>query len=282
MELILDILLDTFEDVLKIIPFLFIIYLILEWMEQEAGHKMERFLEKHRRLNPLAGTIFGLLPSCGFAGAASSLYATGVISAGTLVAVYLSSSDEMLSIMLSKQTPFHVIAPILGVKLIVGLTAGYLLDLFSRHNMIHVNEFCEAEHDDHSHGILYSSVMHTIQVTIWLFVITFIFNGIVSLIGEETLYNFIISHPNKSVLVSSLVGMIPSCASSILLTTMYLESVITFPAVCAGLLVNAGSGMLILFRVNRNMKDNMMILFVTWICGLAAGFILETISMLML
>ena len=94
--------------------------------------------------------------------------------------------------------------------------------------MIHVNEFCEAEHNGHSHGILYSSVMHTIQVTIWLFVITFIFNGIVSLIGEETLYNFIISHPNKSVLVSSLVGMIPSCASSILLTTMYLEGVITF------------------------------------------------------
>ena len=125
MELILDILLDTFEDVLKIIPFLFIIYLILEWMEQEAGHKMERFLENYRRLNYLQVQSFGLLPSCGFAGAASSLYATGVISAGTLVAVYLSSSDEMLSIMLSKQTPFHVIAPILGVKLIVGLAAGY-------------------------------------------------------------------------------------------------------------------------------------------------------------
>ncbi len=278
MELILDILLDTFEDVLKIIPFLFGIYFILEWMEQEAGHKMEHFLEKHRRLNPLAGTIFGLLPSCGFAGAASSLYATGVISAGTLVAVYLASSDEMLSIMISKQAPINLIFPILGIKLIVGLIAGYTLDLLSKHRSINVEEFCEAEHDDHSHGILYSSIMHTIEVTIWLFIITFIFNGIVEFIGQDVLYSFIVSHPNKSVLVSSLVGMIPSCASSILLTTMYIEGVITFPAVCAGLLVNAGSGMLILFRVNRNMKDNLMILFVTWFFGLGAGVVIDLLA----
>ena len=244
-------------------------------MEQETGHKMEHFLEKHRNLNPLAGTIFGLLPTCGFAGAASSLYATGVISAGTLVAVYLASSDEMLSIMISMQTPFSKIWPVLLIKLIAGITCGYLIDVISKHRTINVNEFCEAEHDDHSHGILYSSIMHTLQVTIWLLVITLIFNGIVEWIGQDTLYNFIISHPNKSVLFSSLVGMIPSCASSILLTTMYLEGVITFPAICAGLLVNAGSGMLILWRVNRNLKDNFLIFFVTWICGLGIGFLLD-------
>lgn len=275
MELIIDIILDTLIDTIKIVPFLFVIYLFLEWMEQEAGHKMEHFLEKHRNLNPLAGTIFGLLPTCGFAGAASSLYATGVISAGTLVAVYLASSDEMLSIMISMQTPFSKIWPVLLIKLIAGITCGYLIDVISKHRTINVNEFCEAEHDDHSHGILYSSIMHTLQVTIWLFVITLIFNGIVEWIGQDALYNFIISHPNKSVLFSSLVGMIPSCASSILLTTMYLEGVITFPAICAGLLVNAGSGMLILWRVNRNLKDNFLIFFVTWICGLGIGFLLD-------
>ena len=244
-------------------------------MEQEAGHKMEHFLEKHRKLNPLAGTIFGLLPTCGFAGAASSLYATGVISAGTLIAVYLASSDEMLSIMISMQTPFSKIWPILLIKFIAGILCGYLIDIISKHRTINVNEFCEAEHDDHSHGILYSSIMHTVQVTLWLFIITLLFNGIVEWIGQDTLYNFIISHPNKSVLFSSLVGMIPSCASSILLTTMYLEGVITFPAICAGLLVNAGSGMLILWRVNRNYKDNFLIFFVTWICGLSIGFLLD-------
>lgn len=278
MELILDIILDTFEDTIKIVPFLFIIYLLLEWMEQEAGHKMEHFLEKHRRLNPLAGTLFGLLPTCGFAGAASSLYATGVISAGTLVAVYLASSDEMFSIMISMQAPLSKLWPILVVKVVVGLFAGYVFDFFSRHRTIDVNAFCKEEHDDHSHGILYSATMHTIQVTIWLFVITFLFNGFVAFIGEDTLRAFIMKHPNQSVLVSTLVGMIPSCASSIIITTMYLEGILTFPAVCAGLLVNAGTGMVILWRVNHNLKDNTMILFVTWISGLVAGIVLDLLQ----
>lgn len=278
MELILDVLLDTTEDVLKIIPFLFIIYLLLEWMEQEAGHKMEHFLERHRNLNPLAGTLFGLFPSCGFASAASSLYATGVISAGTLVAVYLASSDEMLSIMISKQAPFSKVWPILLVKLIVGLICGYLFDAMSRHRMINIAAFCEEEHDDHSHGILYSAFMHTIEVTIWLFIITFIFNLFVELIGEETLRTFIMSYPNKSVLVCSIVGLIPSCASSILLTTMYLEGVITFPAVCAGLLVNAGTGIMVLWRVNHKKSDNFLIIFVTWLCGFVAGMIIDLLN----
>lgn len=278
MELMLDVLLDTIEDVLKIIPFLFVIYLFLEWMEQEAGHKMEHFLEKHRRLNPLAGTLFGLFPSCGFASAASSLYATGVISAGTLVAVYLASSDEMLSIMISSRAPLSKVWPILLVKLIVGLICGYAFDLISKHRVINVAAFCEEEHDDHSHGIFYSAFMHTLEVTIWLFIITFIFNLFVALIGEETLRVFITSHPNKSVLVCSVVGMIPSCASSILLTTMYLEGVITFPAVCAGLLVNAGTGIMVLFRVNHNNKDNFLIIFVTWLCGFVSGMILDLLN----
>lgn len=270
-----DILIDTFIDVLKIIPYLFVIYLLLEWMEQEAGHKMEHFLEKHRRLNPLAGTLFGLLPSCGFASAASSLYATGVISAGTLVAVYLSSSDEMLSIMLSMKAPVSKIWPILLVKLIVGLIAGYSLDAFSKHRTIDVNAFCEQEHDDHSHGILHSALKHTLEVTLWLLIITFLFNGFVEWIGEDTLYAFVTDHPNQSVIVSTIVGMIPSCASSILLTTMYMDGVISFASVCAGLLVNAGTGMMVLWRVSRNYKDNLKILMMTWIFGLISGFIID-------
>ena len=164
--LMIDVLIDTLLDLTKIVPFLFVIYLFLEWMENQAGHKMERFLERHRRLNPLAGTLFGLLPSCGFATAASSLYATGVISAGTLVAIFLASSDEMLSIMLGMQADLSLIAPVLGIKLVVGLIAGYGFDLLSRHRTIDVDDFCQREHDDHSHGILYSACMHTLQVSI--------------------------------------------------------------------------------------------------------------------
>lgn len=277
-EILKDILLDTIMDVLKIIPYLFIIYLLLEWMEQEAGHKMEHFLQKHRRLNPLAGTLFGLLPSCGFASAASSLYATGVISAGTLVAVYLASSDEMLSIMISMKAPFSKIWPILLVKLIVGCIGGYCLDIFSKHRTIDVNAFCKQEHDDHSRGILHSALKHTIEVTIWLLIITFLFNGFVEWIGEDTLYAFVTNHPNQSVVVSTVVGMIPSCASSILLTTMYLDGVISFASVCAGLLVNAGTGMMVLWRVNRNYKDNFKILLMTWVFGLISGLLIDLLS----
>lgn len=280
MELILDVLLDTIEDVIKIIPFLFVIYLLLEWMEQETGHKMEHFLEKHRRLNPFAGTLFGLFPSCGFASAASSLYATGVISAGTLIAVYLASSDEMISIMISSHAPISKVLPILLVKLIVGLVCGYLFDSISKHRKINVAAFCEEEHDDHSHGILHSTLLHTIEVTIWLFVITFAFNFFVAFIGEDTLRTFIMSYPNKSVFVCSIVGLIPSCASSILLTTMYLEGVVTFPAVCAGLLVNAGTGIMVLFRVNHNNKDNFLIIFVTWLCSVISGLLLDLFNII--
>ncbi len=276
---LIDTLLDTLLDVIKITPILFLIYLLLEWMEHQAGHKMERFLERHRRLNPLAGTIFGLLPSCGLAGASSSLYATGVISAGTLITVYLASSDEMLSIMISMHVSWSKIWPILLVKLIVGLAAGYMIDIFSRHRTIDIESFCEREHDDHSHGIFYSALTHTVQVFAWLLVITFVFNTVVGIIGEETIRSFILAHPNQSVLVSTFVGIIPSCASSIVLTKMYIDGVLSFAAVCAGLLVNAGTGMMVLWHVNPNWKDNVKILVVTWACGLIAGLVLQLIGL---
>ena len=274
-EFLIELLLDTLLDLSRIVPFLFVIYLFLEWMENQTEHRMERFLEKHRRINPLAGTLFGLLPSCGFATAAFSLYATGIISAGTLVAVFLASSDEMLSIMLGMQAVFSVIAPILGVKLVVGLIAGYGFDLLSKHRTINVDEFCQREHDDHSHGILYSACLHTLQVSLWLMVTIFVINGIVGMIGEDIIRSFILDHSSQSVLFCGLTGLIPSCASSIILTTMYVDGVIPFSAVCAGLLVNAGTGMIMLYRVNPDFKDNTKILLATLVCGLVAGFILQ-------
>ena len=274
-EFLIELLLDTLLDLSRIVPFLFVIYLFLEWMENQTEHRMERFLEKHRRINPLAGTLFGLLPSCGFATAASSLYATGVISAGTLVAVFLASSDEMLSIMLGMQADFSVIAPILGVKLVVGLIAGYGFDLLSKHRTINVDEFCQREHDDHSHGILYSACLHTLQVSLWLMVTIFVINGIVGMIGEDIIRSFILDHSSQSVLFCGLTGLIPSCASSIILTTMYVDGVIPFSAVCAGLLINAGTGMIMLYRVNPDFKDNTKILLATLVCGLVAGFLLQ-------
>ena len=181
----------------------------------------------------------------------------------------------MLSIMLGMQADFSVIAPILGVKLVVGLIAGYGFDLLSKHRTINVDEFCQREHDDHSHGILYSACLHTLQVSLWLMVTIFVINGIVGMIGEDIIRSFILDHSSQSVLFCGLTGLIPSCASSIILTTMYVDGVIPFSAVCAGLLVNAGTGMIMLYRVNPDFKDNTKILLATLVCGLVAGFILQ-------
>lgn len=277
MGILIDLLIDTVADTLKIVPFLFLAYLLLEWLEQEHEHKLEQMLERHRRLAPAVGACLALFPSCGFSGASSSLYTTGVISLGTLMAVYLSTSDEMLPIMISSGASWKTILPILFVKLIAAFFFGYVIDFAIPKKKINVDELCEREHDDHSHGILHSVILHTAHVAVWLFVITFLFNGIIELIGENTLRSFIASYPNRSVLVCGLVGMIPSCASSVLLSTMYMEGVITFASVCTGLLANAGTGIMILWRVNPDKKDNMKIMLILWGCSFLFGWLLNLV-----
>ena len=276
MDIAIDILLDTLMDVARLIPFLFATYLFLEWMEHQTGNKMEHFLEHHRKAAPLAGALFGIVPECGFSTAASSLYTTGVISAGTLIAVYLSTSDEMLPILISARAGFDVIGPILAVKVVTALIAGYIADFFFRHTVTDIDSFCEREHCDCEHESIWKAALeHTLKITIWLFVITLLMNTLMTLIGTDTLRAFVTSHPTSAVLSSTLIGMIPSCASSVLLSTLYLEQVISFPAVCAGLLANAGVGMMVLFRVNPNMKNNLKIVSYTWAASFLAGIILE-------
>lgn len=270
-----DILLDTVMDTLKIIPFLLLTYLFIEWIESQTDKKFEAQLQKQDKLSVLYGSVLGLFPSCGFSNAASSLYATGVISAGVLAAVFLSTSDEMLAIMISKGASFSLYAPILLVKLIVSLIAGYLLHFAVQKKDIAIEEFCEREHDDHQHGILYSAGLHTIQVVLWLFVITFILNYIIESIGLDTIQAIVANNPRFSIFLAALVGMIPSCGSSIVLSTMFYESVITFPTVCAGLLANAGTGIIVLFRVNPNWKDNLKILLYILVVAIISGFVLQ-------
>lgn len=271
----IDLLTDAFLDTVKIVPFLFITYTVLEWMEHETGKKFEHFLENHRKIAPLAGSVFGLIPECGFCSAASSLYTTGVVSAGTLAAVYLASSDEMLPVMISSQAGMDKIGPILIVKLIVAVLAGYLADYYSKHTAIDVEEFCEREHCDCSHGILISALKHTLTITIWLFVIGLLLNTAIECIGMDTLRIFLLKYPKASIFLCTLTGLIPNCASSVLLTQLYLENLLSFPAVCAGLLVNSGIGMLVLFRVNPNTKDNLKIVGYVTAVSLITGCILN-------
>jgi hypothetical protein len=275
MAVIQEVLLDTITDTARILPFLFLTYLLMEWMEHETGNKMIRFLENHRKTAPLAGALFGLVPECGFSSAASSLYTTGVISGGALASVYLSTSDEMLPLLLSSGAGAGVILPILAVKFIVALIAGFAADHFAEHKKTDIESFCEREHCDCEDGILKSAVMHTLKITVWLLAVTFLINLIMDSSGNEVMRTLIVGHPAVSVLTCTLLGMIPSCASSILLTTLYMEKVISFAAVCAGLLANAGVGMMVLFRVNPNMKHNIKIVMYVWAVSFVTGLILN-------
>lgn len=271
----LSILEDAALDVARLLPFLFATYLAMEWMEHETGNRMERFLERHRRIAPLAGALFGLVPECGFSSASSSLYTSHVISAGTLAAVYLSTSDEMLPILISRKTPVSTILQILAVKFAVALIAGYLADHFSRHDRTDIEAFCQREDCDCEDGIFRSALTHTLKIAVWLFAITLVIDAVMDSFGMAAMKTLITEHPSVSVLTCTLLGMIPSCASSILLSTLYLDGVINFASVCAGLLANAGVGMMVLFRVNPNKKDNLRIVSYTWIVSFASGLLLQ-------
>ena len=275
METLVDIILDTLMDVGRLIPFLFVTYLLMEWMEHTTDGAFESFLEKHRRFAPVFASLFGLVPECGFSSAAGSLYATGVISAGTLIAVFLSTSDEMIPILISRQAGLDVIFRILAVKFIVSCIAGLIADRFSDHRKPDIESFCERENCECDDGILKSAVKHTLKITFWLLVVTFLINAFMTAVGENAVRSFLTANRGSEIISCALVGLIPSCASSVLLSSLYLDHVISFAGVIAGLLANAGVGIMVLFRVNPNWKNNIKIVLYILAVSIASGFILH-------
>ena len=275
MAMITEILLDTLMDVARLVPFLFLTYLLMEWMEHQTDGAFESFLEKHRRSAPIFASLFGLIPECGFSSATGSLYTTGVISAGTLIAVFLATSDEMVPILVSSRAEPAVIFRILAVKFVVACIAGLLADRFSIHRKADIESFCERENCECDDGIFKSALKHTVRITLWLLVLTALINGFMAVLGEEALRSFVIAHKESGIVICTLIGLIPSCASSILLSKLYLDHIISFAAVNAGLLANAGLGLMVLFRVNPDWKNNMKIVLYIVAVSLITGFILN-------
>ena len=277
MAMITDILLDTLLDVARLVPFLFLTYLLMEWMEHTTDGAFESFLEKHRKSAPIFASLFGLVPECGFSSAAGNLYTTGVISAGTMIAVFLSTSDEMVPILVSSQVQPMVIFRILAVKFVTACIAGLLADRFSIHRRADIESFCERENCECDDGIFKSALKHTLRIVFWLFVLTFFINGFMELFGEEALRSFVIAHEKSGVMIilCTLIGLIPSCASSVLLSKLYLEGIISFAAVNAGLLANAGLGLMVLFRVNPDWKNNLKIVLYIVAVSIITGFLLN-------
>lgn len=277
----LEIIMDTLLDSIKLLPFLFLTYLVMEYMEHRMGEKAKSAIEKSGLLGPFWGGIIGIFPQCGFSAAASNLYAGRIITLGTLIAIFLSTSDEMLPILISEQTPLSLILKLLGIKVVIGIAAGFLIDLFIRKRHIHTHEHmdihhvCEHKHCRCEEGIFKSALRHTLQIFFFLVIISFVLNSVIYYAGEDFIANLILNKPMLGHLLSGIIGLIPNCAASVILTQLYLQGLMTLGTMMSGLLAGTGVGLLVLFRVNDNLKENLKITALLYAIGVAAGLLLD-------
>lgn len=276
MDIILDVLLDTFTDGLKLLPFLFLAYLAMEALEHWTGGRMQEIVRRSGKAGPAIGGLLGIFPQCGFSAAAANLYAGRIITMGTLIAVFLSTSDEMLPIMISENVAPAMIGKILALKLIYAFAAGFLVDfIFHRNVEMQVGHLCERHHCHCEKGIWRSAFHHTWKIFLYIIVVSLILNFAIALIGEETLAALVQGKPALSLFLSALVGMIPNCASSVILTQLYLGGVLSAGALMAGLLSGSGVGFLVLLRVNEDRRENLRIFALMYGVGVGAGALIQ-------
>ena len=278
----IDVVIDTLIDSVKLLPFLFVTYIIMEYLEHKTSNKVKSAIQKSGKFGPLIGGLLGTIPQCGFSVAATNLYATRIINIGTLLAVYLATSDEMIPIMISEGIPITTIIKILGIKLIIAVIVGFLIDLIiqTRKNTEEekIVDLCEKEHCDCEHGILKSALKHTVNILVFIVIITFIINMIVYFIGEENIANFLQANPVLAPVLASLIGLLPNCASSVILTQLYVQNVIPVSTMIAGLLVGAGVGLAVLFKMNKKLKENIEIVVLLVVIGTLSGIILQMLG----
>lgn len=288
MHILLHTLEHTLLEALKLVPFLFLTYLAMEYLEHKTGEKTKHMVKKAGKWGPVIGGVAGAVPQCGFSAAASNLYAGRVITLGTLMAIFLSTSDEMLPIMISAKAPMEVIGSILAAKVAIGVIAGFVIDLvISRrekehghhheHDHEHIHELCEHEHCNCEQGIFRSAVKHTLQITFFIILITFALHLALEWIGEDALANLILNQPVLGSVLAGVVGLIPNCASSVVITQLYLQGAMSAGAMMAGLLVGSGVGVLVLFRVNPDRKESVKIIGLLYVIGVLSGILIDCI-----
>lgn len=282
MNMIWNVICDTLLDGIKLLPFLFVTYLAMEYIEHKAGSKAERMIRKSGRFGPVIGGVLGIVPQCGFSTAAANFYAGRIITLGTLFAVFLSTSDEMLPILISQQVSLGVIGKILGVKVLISMIAGFFVDFVIRNHGVYHEETLRIEHMcDHEQchceegKIWKSALRHTTQIFIFILLVSFLLNLMIVFVGEDTLSGFLIGMPVLAPVLAGVAGLIPNCASSVAITQLYLEGVLNAGSMMAGLLVSSGVGLLVLFRVNESKKENLKITAMLYVIGIVSGIIIE-------
>ncbi len=295
MSLIFDIVLDALIDSVKILPFLFITYLVMEYLEHKTQEYTEAIVQKTEHFGPLLGGLFGVVPQCGFSAAASNLYAGRIITLGTLIAIYLSTSDEMIPLLISEQFPVPTMIKILAMKAVIGIIAGFIIDFVvhyhhrshnrSEEDPVRIGELCEKEHchcdEDEEGGLLSiakSAFIHTFHIFLFVLGLTLILNAAMEIIGEAALSSMLKTNPIISHILAGLIGLIPNCAPSVIITELYLGEMITLGTMMSGLLVGAGIGLLVLFRVNPERKANINTAILLFVIGTLCGILIDVLG----
>ena len=277
-----DIIIDTLVDALKILPFLFITFLLLELLEHKLSNKTKNVISKSGKVGPIIGSLLGVIPQCGFSVVATNLYITRVISLGTLFSIYLSTSDEMLPIMLSQNVSFKTILFVLLIKVIAGMLFGFIIDLVIRKNNKNKYDYhiCEEEHCHCDHGIVKSSLKHTFNIIIFIIGVSFILNVVFLYCGNDLISKIFMKDTLFGPFLGSLVGLIPNCGASVILTEMFLKGAINLGTCMAGLLTGSGVALLVLFKSNKNIKENLCICLTLYLIGVLVGIFIEFIGIL--
>lgn len=283
-SMIIDVLLDAVMDCLKDLPFLFAAFLFLEALEHHVSKPMNRALAGAGGLGPLAGAVLGCVPQCGFSIMASDFYSGGVISLGTLLAVYLSTSDEAVIILLSNPGRLRDVGMLILAKVVIGILFGYIVFFtehairsrrrgLSRKDIAHLCDHCGCH--DHNGGVLRGALQHTGEVLLFLFLFTFVLNLLLELIGLDNLSRLLLANTVFQPVLSALIGLIPNCGASVVLTQLYIDGVISFGSAISGLCAAAGLGLAVLYKVNRNRRENIGITVLLYGIAVISGVVLQ-------
>ena len=286
-EFIDEVIIHGFIDTLKLVIFLFLTYLLMEIIEHKASDKAEGIMKRAGLLGPAIGGAFGAVPQCGFSAAAANLYTGRVITLGTLIAVFLSTSDEMLPILLAGDIKISTVLLIIVYKTVVGMLVGFGIDAFIKirkipTDPINIDEICDNDNCHCERGVVYSALHHTVSVTLFVFAVTVLVNTLVFFIGDGGIDGILVDLPVISHVVCALIGLIPNCAASVALTRLAMSGIISTGAMMSGLFSGAGVGLLILFKMNKRKRENVIITVILVSAGVIFGLLADLLPFLTL
>ncbi|MCD8328097.1 MAG: arsenic efflux protein [Ruminococcus sp.] len=285
MSEILEVLWDGLLDALKMLPFLFGVYLLIEYMEYKNSKGFEGFFKRLGFFGPVGGAALGAIPQCGISVAATNLYSGRVITLGTIIAVYIATSDEAIPIILANPEKIGALWKLIVVKVVAAIAAGIVVDLISKAVFKNkkeekpFDELCEHcgchDHEEEAgaHSVLLPALKHTVEIFVFVLIINIALGFVMEYLGQDFLKSILISDSVLQPFICAIVGFIPNCAASVLLTELYLQEVISFGSCIAGLCTGAGMGLLVLFKTNKHIKQNLAILGILYVVAVITGFL---------